>query len=243
MNLSEVSTATAVHVREVNELPSALAALGLHRSRPTVVVVGGAAGIDDAGMERLRAQFLSAIVPVMEEHGAVAVDGGTRAGVMQLFGEARAALAATFPLVGVVAAGTVKLPGEPVRRDDQAELEPNHTHFIIVPGDEWGAESPWIAHTATELAVAAPSITVLINGGQIAYSDVERSVEAGRRVVVIADSGRTADVLAAALAGVADDTRAEALVDSGLLSSVRAGDAADLAALLGAVLSESGAPT
>ena len=51
MNLSEVSTATAVHVREVDELPSALAALGLHRSRPTVVVVGGAAGIDDAGMD------------------------------------------------------------------------------------------------------------------------------------------------------------------------------------------------
>ena len=97
--------------------------------------------------------------------------------------------------------------------------------------------------TATVLAGATRSITVLINGGQIAFADVERSVEAGRWVLVISGSGRTADVFAAALARVAGDTRSEALVDSGLLSSVRAGDAADLAALLGAVLTESGAPT
>ena len=175
----------------------------------------------------------------MEKHGAVGVDGGTRAGVMRLFGETRAAHGPSFPLVGVVAAGMVKLPGQPVHRDDQADLEPNHTHFIVVPGDEWGAESPWIACAATQLAEHRPSITVLINGGQIAYSDVERSVEAGRRVVVIAGSGRTADTLADALAGSSGDARAAGLATSGLLTSIPANDTAALVAFLDTVLTES----
>jgi SLOG in TRPM, prokaryote len=58
--------------------------------------------------------------------------------------------------------------------------------LVVVPGDERGAESPWIAREATELAASAPSITVFITGGQIAYADVESSVEAGRRAIVIA---------------------------------------------------------
>ena len=95
-------------------------------------------------------------------------------------------------------------------------LEANHTHFVVVPGENWGDETPWIARTATVLAGAAPSITVLINGGQIAYSDVQRSVEAGRPVFVVAGSGRTADVFVGALAGAPADERAAALVGVGI---------------------------
>jgi hypothetical protein len=83
--------------------------------------------------------------------------------------------------------------------------KPSHTHFIIVPGDEWGAESPWIAQTTSVLAGGEPSVTVLINGGEIAYADVERSVQARRRVVVVAGSGRTADAIAGALAALLGD--------------------------------------
>jgi SLOG in TRPM, prokaryote len=96
-----------------------------------------------------------------------------------------------------------------------------HRHFVVVPaGDEWAAELPWIAGTATEPAGSAPSITVLTDGGQIACPDVESSVEAGRRVIVIAGSGRTADTFAAALVGSSGDPRAAALANSGLLTSV-----------------------
>ena len=169
--------ARAVEVSEVGELPSALVSLGLDPPRRTVVVVGGAGGLDDAGMERLRPVVGSGIVPVLERLGAVGVDGGTLSGVMRMLGEARSAQGAFFPLVGVVAAGTVALPGRPAPSFADAVLEPHHTHFVIVPGDHWGAESPWIARTATVLAGTAPSITVLINGGEIAYSDAERSVQ------------------------------------------------------------------
>ena len=231
--------ALGVRVSEPNELNTALAALGLHPPRPMVVVVGGAGGFDEADMDRIRALFASGIVPVMMKYGAVGVDGGTLAGVMRLFGEARAA--AEIPLVGVVAAGTVQLPGAQPPQQDAAELEPHHTHFVIVPGDQWGAESPWIADTATVLADTAPSTTVLINGGEIAYTDVERSVRAGRSVVAVAGSGRTADEFAAALAGESADERAAALIASGLIRSVPADQPAVLAELLEAILGDAAA--
>lgn len=112
VELTATGSARAVHVTEANELRAALDMLGLHPPQRTVVVVGGAAGLKD--MDRLRPVFAVGIAPVMEKYGAVGVDGGTRSGVMRLFGEARSATQATFPLVGVVAAGSVKLPPEQV---------------------------------------------------------------------------------------------------------------------------------
>jgi hypothetical protein len=220
--------AQAVHVEKFGELPSALADLGLHPPRPTVVVIGGAGGLDEVRLNRLRPLFDSAIVPVMKESDAVGMDGGTLSGVMRLFGEAHWAAAATFPLVGVAAEGTVRLPGGQEPHGDDAPLEPHHTHFVLIPGSEWGAESPWIAEAATVLAGGAPSLTVLINGGEIAYADVERSLHAGREVLVIAGSGRTADALAEALAEDGGDERARALARSGLVRSVALDDPGSL---------------
>jgi hypothetical protein len=190
-------------------------------------------------LDRLRPAFVVGIAPVMEKYGAVGVDGGTRSGVMRLFGEARAATQATFPLVGVVAAGSVQLPHE--QAPGTSKQCSNPIDFVFVPGKKWSAEAPWIARTATVIAAAAPSITVLVNGGQIAYADVQKSVETDRRVVVIAGSGRTADVFVSALAGAPADERAATLVKSGLIRSVPIGEPGVLAESLTATLGESAA--
>jgi SLOG in TRPM, prokaryote len=239
VELTHAASARVVQISEANELQAALGMLGLRPPRPTVVVVGGAAGLKH--LNRLRSAFVEGIAPVMEKYGAVGVDGGTRSGVMRLFGEARAAIGATFPLVGVVAAGLVHLPNEQDPRHVKTALEPNHTDFVFVPGKKWGAEAPWIARTATVIAATAPSVTVLVNGGQIAFADVKKSVETGRRVVVIAGSGRTADVFVDALAGAPADERAATLVKSGLIRSVPMGEPAVLAESLTATLGESAA--
>jgi hypothetical protein len=241
IELAGADSGLGVQVSEATELPAAMDMLGLHPPRPTVVVVGGAASLEEARMDGLRPVFTAGITPVMQRYGAVGVDGGTPFGVMRLFGEARAAAVPAFPLVGVVAAGTVQLPlGRPFTHAETV-LEAHHTHFVIVPGDTWGDEAPWIARTATVLAGAAPSITVLIGGGQIAYSDVRHSVEAGRRVVVVAGSGGTADGLADALAGAAADRRAAALIGSGLIRVVQQDQPTHLAELLTEALGESAA--
>jgi hypothetical protein len=230
-------------VAAVEGLPQALAALGLRAPRPVVVVVGGASGLSAEDQQRLRPLFTQALVPALERHGAVAVDGGTRAGVMQLLGRARTAASAAFPLVGVAAEGTVRLPGAApgdAARDDAAELDPDHTHLVLVPGTRWGDESPWIARTATALAGAAGSVTVLVDGGRVAWQDVRSSVDAGRPVVAVDGSGRTADALAAAVRGAAADDAARDLVGSGLVRAVALGDLAGLAAVLDDHLARTG---
>jgi hypothetical protein len=232
--------AACVQIGDVAEIRAALEALGLQPPRPVVVLVGGAGGLDPAEARRLRMVFRSGLVPVVQRLGAVGVDGGTHSGVMRLFGEARAEAAASFPLVGVAAVGTVRLPGDRTAGDDAADPDPNHTQLVLVPGEEWGAEAPWIAWVAGELAGTAPSVTVLGNGGEIAYSDVRRSVHAGRPVLVLAGSGRTADELAAALLGESADERALALADSGLVRAVPAEDPSALAEQVTAALGRSG---
>jgi hypothetical protein len=221
-----------MQVSEVTELPSAMEALGLHPPRPTVVVVGGAASLEEARMGILRPVFATGITPVMQRYGAVGVDGGTPFGVMRLFGEARAAAKPAFPLLGVVAAGPVQLRRGRSLAHAETVLEAHHTHFVIVPGDNWGDEAPWIACTATVLAAGARSITVLIGGGRIAYADVQHSVAAGRQIVVVAGSGGTADELADALAGAPADQRALTLIGSGLIRVVQQDHPAHLAEVL-----------
>lgn len=229
-------TAMALHVYQPGELPTALGALGLLAPRPVVVIVGGAGGLDPADLDRLRPLFESGLVPVITRFGAAAIDGGTWSGVMRLLGEARSGAGADFPLIGVAAAGTVTLPGGKPSQDDAAALDPDHTHFILVPGDDWGAEAGWIAQVATELADGTPSATVVVNGGEIAYSDVARSLDAGRPVLTIAGSGRTADQLAAAAQGGQADARAEELVKSGLVQAVAAEDPSSLDRMLAVAL-------
>lgn len=238
LNFEDGQTAGAVRVDRPGELVAALGGLGLYPPRPVVVVVGGAGGLRPGDLDRLRPLFESGLIPVITRLGLVALDGGTWSGVMRLFGEVRSEADLDFPLVGVAAVGTVMLPGAQPRQDDVAVLDPDHSHFLLVPGDEWGAEAVWISRVATVLAGDTPSATVLINGGEIAYSDVERSLAAGRSVIAVAGTGRTADDLAAALRGDPADERAVALAESDLVQAVPAENPGRLAHTLAAALTE-----
>ncbi|RKT56283.1 hypothetical protein [Saccharothrix australiensis] len=155
----------------------------LPRERPVLVLVGGADGMAAEPLAALGAA-LADLVPVLDELGAVVVDGGTDTGVMRAAGRARAAAGGRFPLIGVVADGVT------------ATYEPNHTDLVLVPGDRWGAEAPWLADVAGVVAGSRPSVTVLANGGGIAYEDAALSLARGRRLVVVRGTGRTADAIA-----------------------------------------------
>lgn len=225
-----------VQVNDALQLPPALTELGLQSSRPVLVLVGGASGISPEAMTRLQAFFVELVAPLAEDLGLCVVDGGTDAGIMQLMGRARTQIRATFPLVGVATVSTVMLPNlRPLSRD-AAPLEPNHTHLILVPGKQWGDESPWISQVASELAQSQPAVTLLVNGGQITWLDATNSVKAGRPVVVVAGSGRTADTLAAMGRSHQPSETAAQLTTSGLLHVVDLNqDFAAIAAVLRAL--------
>jgi SLOG in TRPM, prokaryote len=224
LRLNSGRTAPAVRVHTLRELPAALRKIGVPFPRPALVVVGGAGSLGPVDLERLRPVFTQALAPLSAALGAAVIDGGTDAGVMRLMGEAYRDLGLTTPLIGVAAEGTIELPDAPHRPADATPLEPHHTHFILVPGHTWGDESPWIARVADVVASGAPSTTVLLDGGEIARQDVTHSVAAGRRVLVVAGSGRTADAFAAALANGTSDAEMQRLVRSGLLQVVGLAD-------------------
>jgi hypothetical protein len=199
-------------VGEPADLPSALRALGIRTGRPVLVVVGGAGGMTPEHLAPL-SEIAEHIVRMLERWDGAIVDGGTDSGVMKVMGRARDCAGADVPLIGVAAEGTVVVPGKPAP-SQAAELERHHSHVILVPGDTWGDESPWLSRVATALAGGRSSLTLVINGGQITYEDIGHSLKEGRPVVVLAGTGRTADAIAAAANGEAPNQEAAEIAAS-----------------------------
>lgn len=192
------------------DLARALAGAGLASGVPVLVVVGGAGGMEESDLAAAQALARDHLLPLLAARSGAVVDGGTDSGVMAALGRARRESGLAVPLVGVAARGTVRLaPGpstdssgaEPDDEGDhRATVERHHSHIVLVPGQEWGEESPWIAAVAAALAGGAPSMTLVLNGGRITYDDVAHSLEAHRPVLVLAGTGRTADEIASAAA-------------------------------------------
>lgn len=218
-----------------DRLPERLRSIGLPSGVPVLVVVGGAGGMTDDVVERLRPTFAD-VAAAVGRCGGVAVDGGTDAGVMRLLGDARRGAEPSFPLVGVAARGTVAPPGRPATAD-VARIDVGHTHLVLVPGGRWGDESPWIARVATVVAGGAGSMTLLADGGDIAYDDAEHSLAEGRSLVVVDGSGRTADDIARAVRGDPGATRrARVVAASGRVTAVPLADRSRLTGMLTSTL-------
>ncbi len=233
-------TACVAQVHAWTELATVLHKLGLQQLRPTLVLIGGASKISPEDLEHLRRLFVDVLAPLAQAFGAYVVDGGTDAGVMRLMGQARAVAAGTFPLIGVAPVGAVRVPGATEPGENSERLEPHHSHFVLVPGNQWGDESPWLAHVATLLSQDSRSATILINGGEITWKDASQAVRSSRPMLVIAGSGRVADILAEALrGGQITDGRATELVESGLMQAIDLAEGPQtLATVLKAILSK-----
>jgi hypothetical protein len=221
--------ARAVRVETVRDLPGAVRELDVG-DRAAIVVVGGASGMSDEEVDRIAPVFDDVLAPLAQRLGVTVIDGGSDAGVMRLMGSARGDDASSFPLIGVIVDELADYSDDPGTR--AVGLEPNHTHFVLVPGSQWGEEAPWLAHLATVVAGDEGSATVCVNGGEIALADVRHSIEAGRPVVVLDGSGRTADALAAAVRGEESDPLVAELAASGRVHVVEAHDRNALAWLL-----------
>jgi hypothetical protein len=225
--------AQAVRVNAVADLAWAVDELDVG-GRAVLVVVGGASGMSARQVRRLRPLFTDVLAPLAQRLSVTVIDGGSDTGVMRLMGSARGEGAWTFPLVGVIVDELAAYSN--ASGAYAVDLEPNHTHFVFVPGSEWGEEAPWLARLATVAAGSDGSATILVNGGAIALDDVRHSIEAGRPVVVLDRSGRTADALAAAVRGKRADPTVTALATSGLVHAVDSRDRNEVAWLLDDVI-------
>lgn len=176
----------------------ALDCMGIPTGQPVLVVIGGASLMSAESRERLQTVFDQVFAPLAQSLGLTVLDGGTDAGVIHMMGQARHTVGGNFPLIGVVPQGKARLPSDRPQDNSRHDLEPNHTHFFLILGDEWGSESPWLAELASQISVDRPALTILVNGGQIALIDLRENLATGRPAIVLSGSGRLADSIAAA---------------------------------------------
>jgi len=181
------------------DLGQAISEMHLNDSYPVIVLIGGEINEQQADATRHAIQTISKIADEMK---ALIICGGTDMGVMAEIGQIRWKSGYTFPLVGITPEKLVTWTDGPQSTkflwwgEKRWQLEPHYTHFILVPGDKFGDESPWIVDTATLLSQEHQSVTILVNGGEVSRKDIELSLENGRPVIALSRTGRLADELA-----------------------------------------------
>jgi hypothetical protein len=145
-------------------------------------------------------------------------DGGTKAGIMEAAGRARAASGNAFPLLGVSPAPEIGIDG----RSGSTPIDENHSHILAVTNEPWlaaqkekgwqpswgywGSETEAMYEVFGRLSAGRPSVAIVANGGGITLDEVEQNLRQGRRILVIAGSGRAADAIVAALEGSSPDS-------------------------------------
>jgi TRPM family ion channel len=216
---------TLIRVDATADISEALSHNGVALGRPVVVCVGGAGKMTQEESASIATLIGGRCVPAFERWGVTVVDGGTAAGLMQLLGDGRVASNGSFQLVGVAAEGKVRQPDRPESAaEDAADIEPNHSHIVLVPGDAWGDETPWLSSVASEISAGSPSCTLVVNGGAITLDDALASISAARPLIVLDGSGRTADEIARARRGEPADDKATEIAASELTSIVQSSD-------------------
>lgn len=228
VSIGEISFANGKTARRVTVSPETepaevIRALALPPTRSLLLLIGGADEMDPALGVYLQQLFGRALVPTAAYCETLILDGGTHTGIMALIGQGVAERGHRSPLIGVAPAGRVTFPGDTAKGQDgpRAELDPNHSHFVLVHGNEWGDETHMLFHLASTLAGDGPVLVVLVNGGALTKEEALRAVRRHWPITVIQGSGRLADEIAVAVQShsppVGDAVLAE-IVDDGDLS-------------------------
>lgn len=175
-----------------------LSSLGIKQPNALILILGGASGLDESLKPRLLALFSRSIACAAIETGAVIMDGGTKAGVMELMGQAVADRGRKSILLGVAPSGKVTYPQGPADGSikDGAPLDPDHSHFVLVESEEWGGETGMMFKVAKALSRGIPVVTILVNGGNISRKEILLSVRHGWPLIVLEGSGNLADEIA-----------------------------------------------
>src|SRR5260221_10769137 len=175
-----------------------LQALTIPQPKALLIVIGGAKNLDDSTKATLYPLFSNGIAATAAEIGALIIDGGTKAGIMELMGQSVAEQAHQSVLLGVAPEGKVFYQSQPTNGvgEGKTHLDPNHSHFVLMKGDKWGDETSTMFGIANELAKHASAVTVLASGGDIAKQEVLQSVRQGWPIIVITDTGQLADSIA-----------------------------------------------
>src|SRR6185503_710349 len=197
LNFSNKGRATALFPTADISAGDIVAALGLKKYDAVILILGGAAGLEEKFKQRLIQLFGRGIARAAANANAVLIDGGTQSGVMAMMGQGVADRGHKCSLIGVAPKALVQYPGSAIQ--SSVPLDPNHSHFVLVEGDEWGSELGTIFSLTNALtAGVAKVVAILASGGANARDEVVHAVRQNLPLIVIEGSGGLADEIATA---------------------------------------------
>lgn len=197
--------APMLHVPQGTPPLAMMDALALARPRAMLIVNGGTGKIDADVTARLAELLQEGVARLVVDDHVTVMTGGTDAGIFALLGQGMAKRTPSAPCIGVAVYNLATWPG---RDAGEAPLEPHHSHFILVEGQDWGDETTTMYALAEELARGRPSAALFANGGEITIHEMLANVRQARPMILLAGSGRTTDaVLAVRGGGPTDDPR------------------------------------
>lgn len=151
--------ALAVLPAATDKAEDIVTALEVKPYKAVILILGGADTLDGSLIPKLTQLFGRGIARAALEADAIILDGGTQSGVMTLMGAGVADRGSKTTLLGVAPTGKVTYPGSTATTGVQ--LEPNHSHFVLVEGSDWGSETATLFKLAGALisnrADAAPT--------------------------------------------------------------------------------------
>jgi hypothetical protein len=188
--------ATAVFPPAGAKAEDIIGALDIKGQKAVLLIIGGADNLDDKLKPKLTQLFGRGIARAAANLNAVIIDGGTKAGVMEMMGQGVADRGFKSPLVGVAPLGLVTYPGS--TGSGETPLDPNHSHFVLVDGNAWGSETSTIYELVSELRSKQPAAALLVGGGEITRNEALQGVRQNLPLIVVEGSGGLADEIAAA---------------------------------------------
>jgi len=171
-------------------------ALEVKLPKPVILIIGGADSVDEKVSSKLIQLFGRGIARAAAGLNAVIIDGGTEAGVMKMMGQGVADRGFKSTLIGVAPLGLVSYPGS--AGVGKTPLDPNHSHFVLVEGKEWGSETGVIYKLVSALALKGPKVVLLAGGGAVSKEESLLAVRQNLPLIVIEGSGGLADEIAKA---------------------------------------------
>lgn len=183
--------ALCVKAPEEADAQSVIAALELPTPRALLIINGGTAKLDEQVSQSL-SKFFAAVARTVIDDRITVITGATNAGIFTLFGRAlEKAGRLSAPCIGVTAAGQVSAK----------DLEPHHSHFVLVDVEEWSEATPFMYRLIAALASACPSLALFASGGEITLDEMRENIAQQREMILLAGSSGNSDAVAAARAG------------------------------------------
>ncbi len=171
-------------------------ALNITQPKAVLLIIGGADKLDEKVTSRLIQLFGRGIARAAVEVNALIIDGGTESGVMKMMGQGVADRGYQSTLIGVAPHGLVKYPGGEGGGD--TPLDPNHSHFVLIEGNDWGDETGTIFKLVNWFKDDAPTVVLLAGGGNVTRHEALQAVRKNLPLIVVEGSGGVADEIASA---------------------------------------------